>query len=85
MWYCLQGAETRKRSPTLGAQFKKSLEQLMRTLSACQPFFVRCVKPNELKKPHVSIYNYVLMQLCKSGKVVGEVEILNADKPENKS
>ena len=51
----LQGAETRKRSPTLGAQFKKSLEQLMRTLGACQPFFVRCVKPNEDKKPHVSI------------------------------
>ncbi|ELT99384.1 hypothetical protein CAPTEDRAFT_226057 [Capitella teleta] len=45
------GTETRKRSPTLGAQFKKSLELLMRTLGACQPFFVRCVKPNETKQP----------------------------------
>ena len=43
------GAETRKKSPTLGAQFKKSLDLLMKTLSACNPFFVRCVKPNELK------------------------------------
>eukprot|EP00050_Salpingoeca_kvevrii_P001267 m.166190 g.166190 ORF g.166190 m.166190 type:complete len:2194 (-) comp10335_c1_seq21:224-6805(-) len=47
------GSETRKKSPTLGAQFKKSLDALMKTLSQCNPFFVRCIKPNELKQPNV--------------------------------
>ena len=47
------GSETRKRTPTLSSQFKKSLEQLMNTLGQCNPFFVRCIKPNETKKPMV--------------------------------
>ena len=47
--------DAKKRSQTLGSQFKKSLELLMKTLGACQPFFVRCVKPNEFKRPMVSI------------------------------
>ena len=40
---------------TLASQFKKSLDLLMTTLSQCNPFFVRCVKPNEFKKPKVPI------------------------------
>ncbi|KAK2154842.1 hypothetical protein LSH36_256g06087 [Paralvinella palmiformis] len=63
----LMGTETRKRSPTLGSQFKKSLELLMKTLSQCQPFFVRCIKPNEFKKSHLFDRELCVRQLRYSG------------------
>lgn len=47
-----KSADTKKKSRTLGYQFKTSLEELMTTLSKCNPFFVRCVKPNEMKIPN---------------------------------
>lgn len=31
---------------TVGAQFKSQLQQLMTTLSATTPHYVRCVKPS---------------------------------------
>ncbi|KFQ39385.1 Unconventional myosin-VIIa, partial [Mesitornis unicolor] len=61
------GVETRKRSPTLSSQFKRSLELLMRTLSVCQPFFVRCIKPNEYKKPMLFDRELCVRQLRYSG------------------
>ncbi|XP_038844411.1 unconventional myosin-VIIa-like [Salvelinus namaycush] len=61
------GMETRKRTPTLSSQFKLSLELLMRTLNVCQPFFVRCIKPNELKKPMLFDRELCVRQLRYSG------------------
>lgn len=46
--------DTTKKNVTLSLQFRNSLEALMKTLLACQPSFVRCIKPNEVQKPHVS-------------------------------
>nr|CAH7751524.1 unnamed protein product [Callosobruchus chinensis] len=43
---------------TLSAQFRTSLDMLMRTLNACHPFFVRCIKPNEHKKPQIRQAGY---------------------------
>ncbi|CAG5128525.1 unnamed protein product, partial [Candidula unifasciata] len=61
------GTDTRKKSPTLASQFKRSLEQLMSTLSSCQPFFVRCIKPNEFKKPKIFDRELCCKQLRYSG------------------
>lgn len=60
-------SETRRKSPTLGLQFKKSLDALMNTLSQCQPFFVRCVKPNEEKRALVFDRELCTRQLRYSG------------------
>lgn len=43
-----------KKMLTLSSQFKTSLELLMKTLGSCHPFFVRCIKPNDVKKPQVT-------------------------------
>lgn len=61
------GSETRKRAPTLSTQFKKSLDLLMRTLCNCQPFFIRCIKPNEFKKPMMFDRGLCCRQLRYSG------------------
>jgi myosin-7 len=45
------GQESKKKSKTLGWQFKSSLDALMKTLRACNPWFVRCIKTNHNKTP----------------------------------
>lgn len=59
--------DTKKKGVTLSLQFRKSLEELMKTLNSCHPFFVRCIKPNELKKPKVFDRNLCCRQLRYSG------------------
>ncbi|XP_019876972.2 myosin-VIIa-like isoform X2 [Aethina tumida] len=60
-------AESNKRMVTLSFQFKTSLDQLMKGLSSCHPYFVRCIKPNEDKKPQVFDRNLCCRQLRYSG------------------
>ncbi|CAL8273247.1 unnamed protein product [Arctogadus glacialis] len=61
------GPDGKKRSPTLIGQFRKSLEALMKALAACQPYFIRCIKPNDLKQPEFFDRDLCMRQLRYSG------------------
>ncbi|KAK7168851.1 hypothetical protein R3I93_004987 [Phoxinus phoxinus] len=58
---------TARRKPTVSSQFRDSLHALMATLSASNPFFVRCIKPNMEKNPNKFDADVVLNQLRYSG------------------
>ncbi|XP_011472695.1 unconventional myosin-VIIb [Oryzias latipes] len=57
----------KKRVPTLIGQFRQSLDSLMKTLSACQPYFIRCIKPNDFKRPMLFDRDLCMRQLRYSG------------------
>uniref|UniRef100_A0AAZ3QLU0 Uncharacterized protein n=1 Tax=Oncorhynchus tshawytscha TaxID=74940 RepID=A0AAZ3QLU0_ONCTS len=59
---------TARRKPTVSSQFRMdSLHSLMNTLSASNPFFVRCIKPNMNKNANMFDPEVVLNQLRYSG------------------
>ncbi|XP_061897365.1 unconventional myosin-X isoform X2 [Entelurus aequoreus] len=58
---------TARRKPTVSSQFRDSLHALMATLSASNPFFIRCIKPNMEKNPSVFNPEVVINQLRYSG------------------
>jgi len=44
-------AKQQQRSPSSGFLIRTSAGELMKTLSACSPHYIRCIKPNDTKKP----------------------------------
>ncbi|XP_048250149.1 myosin-IIIb-like isoform X2 [Haliotis rufescens] len=56
-----------KRKVTVGAQFKTSLNILMERMQSATPVFVRCLKPNHVKKPEMFMDEYILAQLLYTG------------------
>ncbi|KAM8850065.1 unconventional myosin-VIIa-like [Spinachia spinachia] len=60
-------SDNRKQVATLSGQFRQSLDSLMKALSACQPFFIRCFKPNNEKQSKVFDRELCMRQLRYSG------------------
>ncbi|XP_077436040.1 unconventional myosin-X isoform X2 [Vanacampus margaritifer] len=75
---------TARRKPTVSSQFRESLHSLMATLSASNPFFVRCIKPNMAKKANQFDPDVVLNQLKYSG-MLETVKIRKAGFPVRRS
>ncbi|KAL0456859.1 UNVERIFIED_CONTAM: Myosin-8 [Sesamum latifolium] len=48
---------------SIGSRFKQQLQSLLETLSATEPHYIRCVKPNNLLKPAIFENSNVLQQL----------------------
>ncbi|XP_073705873.1 unconventional myosin-VIIb [Garra rufa] len=59
--------DTRRQISTLSGQFRQSLDSLMKALSLCQPFFIRCFKPNDKKMSMVFDRDLCMQQLRYSG------------------
>lgn len=74
--------ETTKSSKfsSIGSRFKLQLQQLMETLNATEPHYIRCVKPNNLLKPAV-FENANIMQQLRCGGVLEAIRISCAGYP----
>ena len=60
-----------KKFKTVSSAFKNQLEQLLTTLNATDPHFVRCIVPNEKKQPGLIDSKLVLHQLTCNGVLEG--------------
>ncbi|XP_024971311.1 myosin-11-like [Cynara cardunculus var. scolymus] len=65
---------------SIGTRFKYQLQQLMETLNATEPHYIRCVKPNNQLKPAIFENNNILQQL-RCGGVLEAIRISCAGYP----
>ncbi|XVE84815.1 hypothetical protein DITRI_Ditri17bG0043100 [Diplodiscus trichospermus] len=68
---------------SIGSRFKQQLQVLLETLSATEPHYIRCVKPNNALKPAIFENNNVLQQL-QCGGVMEAIRISCAGFPSRK-
>ena len=45
-------ADERSRPTTAGTKIRSQANDLVGKLTKCTPHYIRCIKPNETKKPH---------------------------------
>ncbi|XP_020079685.1 myosin-6-like isoform X1 [Ananas comosus] len=69
---------------SIGSRFKQQLQALLETLSATEPHYIRCIKPNNLLKPAIFENKSVLQQL-RCGGVMEAIRISCAGYPTRRS
>ncbi|KAA8527842.1 hypothetical protein F0562_035289 [Nyssa sinensis] len=65
---------------SIGSRCKQQLQALLETLSATEPHYIRCVKPNNLLKPAI-FENYNVLQQLQCGGVMEAIRISCAGYP----
>ncbi|KAJ4717840.1 Myosin [Melia azedarach] len=65
---------------SIGSRFKLQLQSLMETLSATEPHYIRCVKPNNVLKPAI-FENLNVLQQLRCGGVLEAIRISCAGYP----
>ncbi|KAM4749909.1 unconventional myosin-XV [Anableps anableps] len=60
-------AARRHQTNTVSAKFQSSLQELLDKMERCNPYFVRCIKPNHHKKPGMFDMDLVNTQLLYCG------------------
>lgn len=77
------GRQSNSKRQTLGSVFKQSLNSLMETIGDTDVHYIRCIKPNEAKKPWLFENKMVLSQLRACG-VLETIRISCAGYPSRK-
>ncbi|KAL5211030.1 hypothetical protein ABZP36_006653 [Zizania latifolia] len=70
---CEESTKSSKFS-SIGTSFKQQLQSLLETLSATEPHYIRCIKPNNVLKPAIFENSNVLQQL-RCGGVLEAIRI----------
>lgn len=73
-------SRTNMNKNTVISKFRTQLNSLMKTLSDTQTRYIRCIKPNRMKQPHVMEHGEIMRQL-QSGGVIAAIKIASASYP----
>lgn len=75
-----RGITARKRAVTVSSEFRQQLDQLMQSVGATDPHFIRCIKPNGMNVPSMFDRVAVTEQL-RYGGVLQAVQVSRAGYP----